>query len=374
VASFGSAADSPVELAIAGALDEILPDATDDMSEVLGSFQLSAEDEIDDAFESMGPSLYDAVSRATADAARAYANGLQYRMDNARLASGSAADGAAGEKRNLGLWTQLLGQWSNRDRDDSYTGYDQGAKGLIVGADLERDLYFFGGAVGFLNADVVLDQGLGRGDSDHAILSGYAGWTPGRGFAQTSLSYGRGSYDTLRNLRVGPLRRKATGEYDGSLWSWSIKGGYSFPLRDWTLEPFGFIDWLRTDEDPLEESGAGDADLIVDGRTRDWWGGGLGLRVFGGFPGEHGRFHPEFQAAWNRVFDCGDCDLSIAYAGAPGVVFDVPGRDPNRDGALVGAGVVYFGRKGWNAGARFNAVVTGDLLSYGLVGEFRYRF
>ena len=66
VLSFESAATTPVEVGIARALDTAAPDATSDMSHVIGSFQCASVEQVPQAFASLSPGIYDALTRTTA--------------------------------------------------------------------------------------------------------------------------------------------------------------------------------------------------------------------------------------------------------------------------------------------------------------------
>jgi outer membrane autotransporter protein len=218
------------------------------------------------------------------------------------------------------------------------------------------------------------DDALSRGEVGSGFTSVYGGYRPGRGYIQSTLSYGRGNYDVSRWLEIGALQRESRADYDGDVFSWSVKGGYGFPLGDWSLEPFALVDWLSSDEDAVVEIGADAAGCLVDERTNDWLIGELGVRFVGRFAGRKGKIHPEFLAAWSRDFDGDDREITAAFADAPDVRFTVPGRDIERSGAVLGAGFVYAGKQGWTGGIRLDGDFRSETRAYGLVGQFRYRF
>jgi uncharacterized protein YhjY with autotransporter beta-barrel domain len=403
VKDFTWLARNRVEWAVANYLDRILPSATGDLFGVLGQIQHLSQSEYSTALSSLSPDSYDNFTRTTLSTTHRYTKSLQYRMNNIRSflhANGSAneppillayRDSDWGQLLNPervsqiqgrnGLWLDAFGQWGDQSEESryhwngGYVGYDYFMRGATLGLDhVLNDNFTAGISVGYSRSDIDLDHGQGSGYIKNLLGSIYGSYLNKNLYIDGALSYGKNWYDNHRLITIGPIRRKAYSDHDGDLFSAYLGAGYHFDIKKWLIGPFASLQYTYLDEESFREKGTDSLSLRIDDRQTDSFISELGLRLARVFKVKYGSLIPELNAAWLLDFDIDDRVIKSSFAGSPGATFSIKGQDVERNGASLGAGIIFVHKSGLSTSLKYRGEFRKKYKSNGVMGEIRLTF
>jgi len=362
VESFKSSATNAVEQAIADYLDDCLRDATGDMAQMIGAFQLATAGEIEDAFATLSPDSYDNLTRGSLQSMRLYQDVLAQRLDAARTNpyTGAATSMAMALQGRNGWWLTGARQAADQDPSDGYLGHNFTTSGVLGGYERFFSSSVLGASFGTTRSEVdrYNDMTAGTVDAIAGVLYGAHLWGPS--FAQGMVSYEGQSFENRREIQVGAEDRVAEGKYNGSAITALATAGLRLNPGSWGLEPFASLRYAHLSEDGFTETGAGGANLIVEPRTTDWLGSDLGIRLSRGFLSGNSAWIPELMLAWNHDFGIDDRQVVAAFEGDPTNTFVIEGQDVARDGATLGAGLTFVTSGGWKASFRYDRLQRSD--------------
>lgn len=201
------------------------------------------------------------------------ARGLSINLNGQSLPAGQIADalvrdilghtgGAAGDALTFGPWGFFVnGTISSGDKDatENVAGFDYHAWSVTFGADYRFSDNLVGGAAfGYNKTDTDLDANGGNLDADGYTLSAYGTYYLESGFYLDGMvSYSWNDYDQRRNIRydIGSVRvdQSAKSDFDGSQWSASFGGGYSFTRGALSFGPTARLEYVQTEVDGYQE-------------------------------------------------------------------------------------------------------------------------
>jgi outer membrane autotransporter protein len=300
---------------------------------------------------------------------------LAYNGSNKSIGDLLSKERRAQERLKYGLWLQPLGQWGDQNGNEGQAGYKYGMGGIAGGFDYLLSANLIGGAgIGYFYTDVNLDQNSGNGKINDFAGSIYGTYFKERFYLEGVLSYGRNDYDSTRHIAFGSLQRTANNKHYGNAYSGSLEGGYNLWAQEWIFQPLASLGYVYLDEEAFDEEGAGGANLSVDARQTSNLRSELGLRVSRAFKVDGGSVIPELKAAWLHDFDIDDRHITASFNGFPGAAFTVAGRDIERDGALIGAGITYLHKSGISVSLVYDGEFWGSYNSNGVYGQLRYEF
>ena len=380
VTSFETTASNPAHRAIAEALDASAPHATGDFSQVLGAFQLSSEDQVEQSFSSLSPDTYDNLSRGSLQSAWLHQDVLAQRMDAARsgrsYVDGSLATNGSGTTtmRRNGWWVGGVGQSGSQDAIGSYQAHGFAMAGALAAYERSTGRGTFGAAFGGTLADIDLDSDMTKGSVTTLMGSAYGSLVGPLTFAQAIVSYAHNDVTNRRYMVVGPMQREATGSYGSNVAAARVTGGFRLQVSSWRLEPFGTLRLNYLSEGGFTEMGAGDASLIVQGRSKTSIKSDLGMRFTRSFTGESAAVTPELSFAWNRRFGADVRAIDAAFTGYPQAAFSVDGQEIDRDGATLGLGVMFQLVRGWKGALRYSHKQRADYQANTLMVTFGSQF
>ncbi|MEA1947231.1 MAG: autotransporter domain-containing protein [Thermodesulfobacteriota bacterium] len=370
--SFTTVAANSLQWTIAQHLDGVMPNATGDLSLVLGEFQALSEPEFNEAFAGLSPDTYNNSTRTTINSTQQSVKTIQQRMHSLR---GSLKFSAADTRPGYGVWLHGLVQQGDQDGEDGYTGYDYDLYGGTLGADrLLNDHMLIGISLGAWRADIDFENNMGDSDVDAFVGSLYGSWFTERYYLDASLSYGYQEYDNTRNITIGAIERTATSDHDGNIFSGYLEGGYNYSFGRWMLGPFGTLNYLYLDEDGFTESGAGSLNLSVDDRQTEAMFSQLGAVVAGRLTYENFELMPELRLAWKHDFDIDDQVVTSVFVGAPGVKFSIDGQDIERNSLMVEVGATLLHKNGLSVPIKYAAELRNGYTAHGVLGLIRYEF
>jgi outer membrane autotransporter protein len=300
---------------------------------------------------------------------------LAYNGSNASIGDLLSRERRAQEQLKYGLWVQPLGQWGDQNGKEGQAGYRYGMGGMAGGFDyLVSSNLIAGGGIGYFYTDVNLDQNFGSGRINSFGGSLYGTYFTDRFYLEGVFAYARNKYDDSRNITIGSLQQTANSSHYGNAYSGSLEGGYNLRAQEWIFRPFAWLGYVYLDEEAFDEEGSGGADLRVDARRTSDLLSELGLRVGRAFKVETGSVIPELKAAWLHNFDIDDRRMTASFTGFPGAGFVSAGRDIEKNGASVGAGITYLHKSGISASLYYNGEFWGSYTSNGVYGQLRYEF
>jgi outer membrane autotransporter protein len=400
-ASFTTVSTNNVQLAVAEHMDNLLPSATGDLSNVLGEFQTLPSSEFSTAFSSLSPDSYDNSTRATLDVAEQSTKALQLRMSRVRSDLVAARDedktsadslmlayngslaglGELTESREqrtkspYGLWADAFGQYGDQDGKPGFTGFHYLTGGTTLGFDRTFANNLIGGiSADYAYTDIDLDADSGDGTIQSIGASVYGSYFNEQSYVEGVLSYANQQYDNKRHIVVGAIRRTADSDHSGNAFSACIAGGHDFLLHQWELGPFASLQYVFLDEEGFQESGAGTANLSIGGRKTDSLVSELGVRAGRTVETKLGKLVPELSAAWVYDFDIDDRTINASFAGTPVAPFSIRGQDVERCGAKIGAGATLIRQNGLSARLKYNAEFREDYIAHAVIGGVRYDF
>ncbi|WP_394663379.1 putative Ig domain-containing protein [uncultured Sphingomonas sp.] len=224
--------------------------------------------------------------------------------------------------------------------------------GLSSGVDVklsETLTVGIGGGYGGERAKVGQDKG--RVDSNSWMGAVYGSLAPADGlFLDGVAGAGRLSFDTIRNVMGSEA--VARGHRSGSMLFGSLAGGFDRTSGTHALSAYGRIDYLSADLDRYTETGAGNANLVFDGRRLSSLSSVLGLR--GSFV--TGPFVPRVRAEWRHEFKNGSAQ-ALDYADLGGFSYAIRGDGWARDNYSMELGTDYVFDNGWRIGFELGGVL-----------------
>ena len=160
-----------------------------------------------------------------------------------------------------------------------------------------------------------------------------AAWsTPDGWFSDAILAYGFDHYKSTRAIAFPGTTALATSSTSGHQWVGDFTFGKHLTSGAVTISPFAGLLADRWHANGFTESGAGNLGLTVADQSARSLRSQLGLEV----RLNRGFIQPHIRGAWLHEFSNNARDIGAAFGSAN---YAIHTRDPQRDSALVGAGV-----------------------------------
>ncbi len=374
--SYASVASNEVARNVGEYLDRIAPQATGELPNTLSIFQTLPADDFSAAFASLSPTFYDSATKTTFDVTSQYSQTLLKRMHSLRShIERTDAGPACSQTERYATWIDAFSHWANQDSRSGFVGYDYDLTGAAVGVDrLLGDGFLAGVSYGQSKADMDMDHDSGRGDIDSYFGSLYGSYFTDRMYFDTTLSYGRQCYENIRAVEVGPLAGAAHSDHHGDVYSAYVETGWNLSLTKWILQPFAGLRYTFLDEESYEESGVEGVNLRVEERKTDALTLDLGLRFAYPFEKDTWLCIPEATVAWDHDFDLDDHRITAAFDGSPTMTFVTDGRDIDKDGIVLGAGLTLIRRNNLSLSVKYTGEFRSHYEVHALAGGIRYEF
>ena len=236
-----------------------------------------------------------------------------------------ATGGAAGDTAlDFGPWGLFInGSYTsgNKDRTENVEGFDYDAASVTLGADYRfSDNLVAGAALGYVKNQTDLDANGGNLDNKGYSLSLYGTYYQDSGlYLDGILTYGWSDYDQQRNILydIGSVRvnQTAQSDFDGSQWSASIGGGYSFSRGALSFGPTARLEYVETKVDGFQErmsnpnaDGGGWA-TSIDEQDVSSFSSQLGGEVSYAMSTNWGVLLPNAQLEWVHEFEDGAANV-----------------------------------------------------------------
>ncbi len=396
VKSFTNVATNRNAHAIASALDKVLANANGDMSQALGEIQtLRAAQDFRRAFSSLSPAIYGQLSRSSFSSVQQYSRSVNQRIRNIHESQALEQDSQTTEPmvvayngpdprllrdttstdlKQYGGWFKVFRQVGEQDADGSTDGYDYDINGINLGLDkIFGKQNLSGISVGVANTELEADRLLSDSDIHNVTGTLYAGYLSRRYYINAMLSYGKNEYDTQRKVQIGLITQPVTSSHTGHFWSSTFGAGMMFDLDGWWLEPYGYLQYTRLDEDSFQENNSG-VGLAVASRTTESFVSELGLRLSRALHFNSGILLPDVGVGWHHDYDIDDQLINASYVGVPNSSFSIKGQPVNADGLIVDGGLTYRSNGGIVTSLRYSADLRDSYSAHSIYGMVRLEF
>ncbi|MBU0858776.1 MAG: autotransporter outer membrane beta-barrel domain-containing protein, partial [Alphaproteobacteria bacterium] len=278
-----------------------------------------------------------------------------------RLASlrGDATGMAAGNgTQGHRFWIQGFGSAATQDRRDGVDGYDADTFGMAVGLDTEtlNSNGILGVALSYANTDVDSNAGFGgTSDVDSYQVTLYGDYDLDQAtFINGMLAYSWHDIDTTRNNVGGIVGATARGSNDADQWTAQANLGRDYAYDSMTLTPSLLANWSHYNADDYTETGAGNANLIVDSDSVSVFELGVGLNASWAYQTASGMdVEPSLHAGYRYDFIGDEVSTTNRFVGG-GPTFQADGADPSKHGFNVGGAMALYTTDAWEFTANYD--------------------
>ncbi|MDB5686710.1 MAG: hypothetical protein JWR77_1299 [Rhizorhabdus sp.] len=267
-----------------------------------------------------------------------------------------------------GFWMQGFGYFARQRDQQAVVGYDADIGGAMIAWDAPIGPDTSAGfGLGYANSSIHANNQRARTKIDSYQVTAYLNHEPGPWFFNGALSVAANDYSGKRQILFTGVDRKARASYNGDAFTAFATTGWHLQAGGLTITPLASLQYSRIRIDGYAETGAGDVDLRVRGRTYAFVESALGIKIARSFPVGGGTFVPDIHAKWIRELRNPRLSQSAAFAVSGSPSFDVPGLRTADDMWNAGAGFVLAsggaGRRLWSMQAGYDYYRTNERYS-----------
>jgi outer membrane lipase/esterase len=131
-------------------------------------------------------------------------------------------------------WTDVRGDFQRYGQGDRYDG---AGPTLTGGIDWSSGSVVYGAFAGYGRQNLDWGRNLGSFDQTDASLGGFVGWNGESAWVNGQVSYSRLSFDTDRDVQLGPSTRSHHGSTNGRNISAGVNAGWDFVSGAWRHGP-----------------------------------------------------------------------------------------------------------------------------------------
>lgn len=267
------------------------------------------------------------------------------RSDGGNTRSGISSGDSA---ESLQLWTQAFGQTADQGERKGIAGYNSDTYGITFGADTEglSDKATVGIAVAYANTDVDSDNATNtQSDINSYNITLYGDYDLGNdSYLVGDIGYTYGDNESTRFNVGGVSGLNANSDYGShQVQARAIlaKDYYSPQYEGLRVTPKGQVRYTYFQNEDIEETGAGGANLTVDSDALNILEVGVGVDVRKDYVQKDGGIlSPEVSVGY-RYDLIGDAVQTTSTFETGGPSFRSEGSDPDQDTFNLGAGVGY---------------------------------
>jgi outer membrane autotransporter protein len=285
--------------------------------------------------------------------------GLDWRIDDQSLSAallmdayeyGRQSGGGASEDNTL--LTSKLGVFvtgsigtGSKEETEQESGLDFDTYGLTIGADYRvTQQFILGGALGYIDTQVELDNNPGELDTQGYSLSFYGTYYHAQNyFLDFAATYGSNNFDQTRRIvyqldGLADVNQDLSADYNGDVYSLFIGSGYEYSHGEWALGPRLDLEYLRSNVDEFteeasnpNEDGGGWATRISDTK-QTWLTLNLGGKIAYTYSAPWGVMVPYVRLDWLHEFkDDAQTNTAHFVNDLSGNAIEITTDDPDRD-------------------------------------------
>lgn len=359
--SFASAAVTPNERSVAGALDALSPSVG--LRDALGYLQ--SFDEARAAFGQLSGEIH-------ASAKSALIQDSQYLRDAVSAQLRSGIDGQQTERPSISLWGHGYGSWGSFAGNGNAGVLHRSARGLLAGVDVALGEVARAGVLGGYSRSKFNTAGhRDKGHSDNYHLGIYAGTAGTAVNLQVGAAYTWHRLDFDRTVAFTGFSDALLSRYKGDSAQAFAEAGYRIDVNGGHFEPFAQVSYVRLHTDGFVENG-GDAALAGRFRNTDVTFSNLGLRGSVNVVAE-GTLRFFWSTGWRHAF--GDrTPFTDLQFGAGTQVFGISGAPIAKNAAALQAGIEANLATDLSLGLSYSGQIGRNVQDHGVKGNLTWRF
>jgi outer membrane autotransporter protein len=394
-AGFATAAQTPNQRAVAGALD-----ASPSTNPLVVALLNQTADGARQAFDALSGEVYGSVHNSQAEEAQFARSAMLGRMRQASYAgtpgelgalgfagpqlayaSASAAEAQAsaypvkapmpyGPSRDFTFWTQGVGGWGQSDGDGNAASLRSRFGGFLSGVDARfGEAWRAGFAAGYIRSDLHADARQSSAGIDSVQLGLYATGKLGAFNVRTGASYSLDDIDASRGIFFPGFTDQTKARFHGNVGQVFGEVGYGMTFNHLAVEPMAGLAYVHLRNGSFLESG-GAAALSGASSHENIGYSSLGVRMATFMPLANGTvLVPRGTLQWQHAFGDVTPVTGLAFQGT-GRSFTTAGISIARDAALVEAGFDWR----FSPQAKLGAFYQGELAAHAQTHAFKGGF
>jgi len=241
---------------------------------------------------------------------------------------------------NWNRWASFTGDWFERKSVGTASGYDLRSAGVAVGMDTKLSRNSFAGfAFAYDNAyqNFKSIQSSNQIDAFRAAL--YGGVRNGNTYADGYAGYTKSWNKTRRDINIGSFSGIARSKFDDDMFSTGFEIGRKLAFGSGRLTPSIGLHYIHLSSPSVTESGAGDANLVIQSQSYNSLRLPIGARLSRNTWGGSVMWTPEVRAFYIREMADASVRTSTAFAGEAGVPFYAESGNWGRNSGRFGVGL-----------------------------------
>ena len=310
---------------------------------------VSTSEELEEVLQAVLPQVDGASLSAAQNVTNNTIRLVSDRLTSIRGGSGSVSGISSGDvTQSLQVWGQVFGQKINQGQRKGIAGYDADTYGTTIGLDTEGlyDKATVGIALSYANTEVDSDNATNtQSDIDSYNVTLYGDYDLGdQAYIVGDIGYTYGDNETTRFNIGGVSGLNAQSDYGShQIQARAIIGRDYSPAQYEGLRvtPKAQVRYTYFQNEDIEETGAGGANLNIDSENLNLLEFGLGVDVRKDYVQADGSIlSPEVNIGY-RYDVIGDAVETTSTFSGGGPSFRTEGADPDQDTFNVGVGFGY---------------------------------
>lgn len=278
------------------------------------------------------------------------------------------------------FWFQAFGKTSTQDKVNNIDGYDADTYGGAAGVDglVGDGAALVGAALSYGNTQVDADNAnRTETDIDSYQVTLYGDYNFGEGtFVEGLAAYAWNNVESLRKNVGGVAGLNASADYDAS--TYAVRGavGHSFSIgaTSAAITPKVYAEYAAYDPDNYTETGAGGANLRVDGDSSEQLNLGLNVELSNKYVNVDGSlFKPSINVGYKHDVIGDEINTTSTFV-AGGGAFTTAGADSEDGTFMAGVGLDYYSTGNWQFTAQYDYELKDNYDSHAGFMRAGYRF
>lgn len=342
----------------------------DEINDNLAAASTAAE--YNEIVESLTPAYDNGTSAAATDA------GLQVVDLAAGRLSGVRSENSGSEMLDNRVWVQAFGSKGDQGALNGADSYDTKTYGVAVGGDGKiAENVTLGAALSYGRTNIDSDNAnTTETDIDSYQLTAYGDYTFGEGtFVEGVVAYAWNNIDSDRHNVGGVSGLTANANYDAQTYAARAAVGHDFGAMDGVMiTPKAFAEYVSYNPDRYTETGAGGANLTVDGDTSDQLNLGAAVEVSNTYAGADGSLlKPSVNVGYKYDVINDNVDSTTTFA-AGGGSFIATTADKEPGTLTAGLGLDYYDAGNYQLTLDYGYEHKEEYNSHAGVARASYRF
>jgi len=332
-------------------IDALMGSTNPELASILANVgAASTSEELEEVLQAVLPQVDGGALNAAQNVTGNTIRLVSDRLTTIRSTGGGAGSGVSSGDltENLQMWGQVFGQKSEQGLRDGVAGFDSTTYGTTVGADTEglHDDATIGVALSYANTDVDSDNATNtQSDINSYNVTLYGDYDLNNDtYVVGDIGYTYGDNETTRYNIGGVAGLNANSDYGShqmQVRGILAKDYHPSEYEGLRITPKGLVKYTYYQNEDIDETGAGGANLSVDSEALNILEFGVGLDVRKDYVQPNGAIlSPEISAGY-RYDVVGDAVQTTSTFEGGGPSFRSEGADPDQDTLNLGLGVGY---------------------------------